>query len=57
MKFLRWSYVWVLGLLIIMAGIGSVENPDNNLLTGVLVLYSGVFVLTVATVQLSKLGR
>jgi drug/metabolite transporter (DMT)-like permease len=57
MKFLRWSYVWVLGLLIMMAGIGSVENPNNNLWLGVLVLYSGVFVLGVATVQLSKLGR
>mgnify|MGYP005988413829 CR=1 FL=1 len=57
MKFLRWSYVWVLGLLIMMAGIGSVENPNNNLWLGVLVLYSGVFVLGVATIQLSKLGR
>jgi len=57
MKFLRWSYVWVLGLLIMMAGIGSVENPNNSLLLGVLVLYSGVFVLSVATIQLAKLGR
>ena len=56
-KALKWAYVWVIGLLAMMAGIGSVENPENNLLVGVVVLYGGCGLMMWATVMLTKLTK
>tara|TARA_E500000318_G_C3480731_1_gene180314 strand:+ start:352 stop:477 length:126 start_codon:yes stop_codon:yes gene_type:complete len=39
-----------------MAGIGAVENPDNNILMGIAVLYGGMFLMVFATVKLSQRG-
>lgn len=55
-KILRWSCAWVVSLLIMMAGIGAVENPDNNILMGISVLYGGMFLMVFATVKLSQQG-
>ncbi len=55
-KILRWSCTWVVSLLIMMAGIGAVENPDNNILMGIAVLYGGMFLMVFATVKLSQRG-
>lgn len=55
-KILRWSCAWVVSLLIMMAGIGAVENPDNNILMGIAVLYGGMFLMVFATVKLSQRG-
>ncbi len=55
-KILRWSCTWVVSLLIMMAGIGAVENPDNNILMGIAVLYGGMFLMVFATVKLSQQG-
>lgn len=55
-KILRWSCAWVVSLLIMMAGIGAVENPDNNILMGIAVLYGGMFLMVFATVKLSQQG-
>ena len=51
---LRWASVAVLGLFVALAGIGHVENSSNNLLTGVVVLYSGIFIFIVGTLQMMK---
>lgn len=55
-KILRWSCAWVVSLLIMMAGIGTVENPDNNILMGIAILYGGMFLMVFATVKLSQRG-
>tara|TARA_E500000081_G_scaffold121860_1_gene126946 strand:- start:372 stop:518 length:147 start_codon:yes stop_codon:yes gene_type:complete len=47
----------MLGLFVAFAGIGWVENPDNNLLAGVVVLYSGIFIFGVGAVQVMKRGQ
>jgi len=49
-------FIFVLGLLITGAGCELAENPNNSLLTSVIVMYSGVFILMYATVQLAKKG-
>ena len=54
---LRWASVSLLGLFVALAGIGLVENPSNNLLTGVVVLYSGIFIFIVGTLQMTKVRR
>lgn len=52
-----WVFVFILGILMMMAGIGWLENPHNNLITGVIIMYSGTFVLFVGGVKLTKRGR
>jgi len=54
---LRWTSVTMLGLFVALAGIGWVDNPDNNLLAGVVVLYSGIFIFGVGAVQVMKRGQ
>ena len=54
---LRWASVTMLGLFVALAGIGWVENPDNNLFAGVVVLYSGIFIFAVGAVQVMKRGQ
>ena len=56
-KALKWAYVWVISLVVMMAGIGSIENAENNLLVGVVVLYGGCGLMMWATVMLTKLTR
>tara|TARA_R110001606_G_scaffold381222_1_gene542308 strand:+ start:1051 stop:1230 length:180 start_codon:yes stop_codon:yes gene_type:complete len=54
---LRWASVTMLGLFVAFAGIGWVENPDNNLLAGVVVLYSGIFIFAVGAIQVMRRGQ
>lgn len=51
-----WCWVFWLGLMITAAGMGYVEDPSNSLFTGALILYSGVGIIWVATIQLVKRG-
>jgi len=53
----KWASVAVLGLFCAFAGIGWVENPDNNLLAGVVVLYSGIFIFAVGAIQVMRRGQ
>lgn len=55
-KILKWAYLWVVSLIIMMAGIGAVENPDNPVLTGIAVLYGGMFLMVFATVKIAQKG-
>jgi len=52
-----WGFVFCLGLLMMMAGIGWLENPHNNLITGVIIMYSGTFVLFVGAVKIARRER
>ena len=56
-KVLKWSSIWCFGLLTMVAGIGSVENPDNNLLIGASVTYLGCFIFVVATINMIRTER
>ena len=53
----KWASVAVLGLFVALAGIGHVENPDNSILTGVIVLYSGIFIFIIGVLQMLKKGE
>lgn len=55
-KILKWAYLWVVSLVIMMAGIGAVENPDNPILMGIAVLYGGMFLMVFATVKMAQKG-
>ena len=57
MTVLRWACVWVISLVVMMAGIGAMENPENNLLVGLIVLYGGCGIMMWATVMLTKLTK
>ena len=51
-----WSWLFTLGLLIAYAGIGYIEQPDNHLMVGALILYSGLGIVFTATVQMIMRG-
>ena len=38
-RFMMWCYTWVLGLVVMMAGTGAVENPNGHVVAGVVVMY------------------
>ena len=40
-RFMMWCYTWVLGLVVMMAGTGAVENPNGHVVAGVVVMYTG----------------
>lgn len=55
-KILKWACLWTLSLVVMMAGIGAVENPENNILMGIAVLYGGMFLMVFATVKMAQRG-
>jgi hypothetical protein len=52
----KWACVASLGLMVCLAGASHIENPDNNVFSGMLVLYSGIFIFIVGTLQMAR-GR
>lgn len=40
-RFMMWCYTWVLGLIVMMAGTGAIENPNGHLIAGIVVAYTG----------------
>ena len=52
-----WGFVFCLGILMMMAGIGWLENPHNNLITGIIIMYSGTFVLFVGAIKIARRER
>lgn len=50
----KWAGVASLGLMTCFAGASHIENPANNVFSGMLVLYSGIFIFIVGTLQMMK---
>ena len=53
----KWAAVAVLGLMVMLAGVGLVENPPfttGHMLTGIVVLYSGCGIFCIAAVQMIR---
>jgi len=49
-------FIFFLGLFTCLLGVEYIEMPSNNIIVGMVVLYSGAFMLMVGVVQLAKRG-
>lgn len=49
-----WAIVWVVSLIGMAAGAGFVEDPNNSLLLGVVVMYSFCGIMCYATIQMVR---
>ena len=49
-----WSIVWVVSLIGMAASAEFVEDPNNNLLLGVVIMYSFCGVMLYATIQMVR---
>ncbi len=47
-------FTFWLGIMIAFAGCNYSENPDNNLLLGMCIIYTGAGIAFFATIQLAK---
>lgn len=47
-------FTFWLGIMVAFAGCNYSENPDNNLLVGMCIIYAGAGIAFIATIQLAK---